>query len=231
MDPAARIRLRRPIRPARRLAWAVAGFALIACDSWVPLEPGLAGRAASAPAASACASCHAYPVGGVNHQFHLLHADSLKAGNGPITCLDCHAGSIRSYDQVILDTIYANSRGTSASAYDSAASRTFRAALAAGKYVLVRVDTLVHHRPVPLPAEPGRVALLQEWMTGVDHLNGRVDVKFDPRDDDPARYGSRSAVYDPVQETCSAVACHLHATPYRWPAPSKGLSGLNANPK
>lgn len=169
-------------------------------------------------------------MGGVNHQFHLLHTDSLKAENGPITCLDCHAGSIRSQTQVILDTIYLNTKGSAVSAYDSAASGNFRAALAAGKYALLRVDSLVHHRPVPLPAEPGQVPLLQEWMTSVDHLNGQVDVKFDPRDDDPVRYGSRNAVFDPIQETCSAVACHLHSTPYRWPAPSKGLSGLNANP-
>jgi hypothetical protein len=208
-----------------------AALALLACDDWIPLEPGLKGPAPSAPAAPACAGCHAYPVGGVNHQFHLLHADSLKAQNGPITCLDCHAGSIRRFNQVIYDTIYSTRAGKGVSAYDSAASPTFRAAVAAGAYFFLRVDTLIHHRPVPLPEPPGRVTLLREWLTGADHLNGRVDVRFDSSDSDPARYGSRRAVFDPVQETCSAVACHLHATPYRWPAPSKGLSGLNADPE
>ncbi|MDB5051889.1 MAG: hypothetical protein JWO30_4960 [Fibrobacteres bacterium] len=212
-----------------RIATLLLGLGLWACNNPVPLEPSLSSRTGTAPTGSNCAGCHAYPVGGVNHQFHLMHADSLKTGNGPITCLDCHCKTLVERDQTIFDSIYAIGGGKSVSAYDSASSAGFRSAVGSGQYNLIRVDTLVHHRPVPLPGPADRVTFLQEWMTGVDHLNGIMDVKFDPANSDPARYNSKTAVFDPVMETCSAVACHVHSTPYRWPAPSKGLTGLNVN--
>jgi len=178
---------------------------------------------------SNCASCHQYPVGGVNHQFHLLHADSLKNGNGPITCLDCHNRSLVERDVVLFDSLYLDRKGKTFSTYDLGANLAFRDSIGAGRYVLAKVDTLVHHRPVPLPGPPQRITFLQEWMTGIDHLNGIVDVKFDNRNSDAARFRGNAAVYDPKLETCSSVACHTHNTPYRWPAPSKGLTGLNAD--
>lgn len=208
--------------------WVSVGMCLAACNL-APVEPGLTSTTSSAQVGADCASCHAYPVGGVNHQFHLMHTDSLKRGNGSITCLDCHRGSLKEQDVVVPDSLFTDSLGALFSAYDSGASASFRNAIATGRYHLAKIDTLIHHRPIPVVEPPGRFTFLQEWMTGYDHLNGVVDVKFDPNNSDLVRYAGRSATFDPHQETCSAVACHNNSTPYRWPAPSKGLSGLNAN--
>ncbi len=209
--------------------WLLASLAFPGCQGWIPNEPSLASRTGASPVNSDCSSCHAYPVGGVNHQFHLLHADSLKLGNGPITCLDCHRTSLREKDVTLYDSVFADSHGQSASAYDAGTRSSFRDSIARGAYLLARVDTLIHHRPIPVPLDTLRVTFLQEWMTGMDHLNGVLDIRFDAANSDTARYRGRSAVYDPTLETCSAVACHKHDDPYRWPAPSKGLGGLNVD--
>jgi hypothetical protein len=67
---------------------------------------------------------------------------------------------------------------------------------------------------------------MTEFMTGLAHLNGTVDVIFDPKHSDPARFGGVSATFNPKEETCSAVACHPGDNPYRFAAPSKGLPVL-----
>jgi hypothetical protein len=205
------------------------GCCICSCDFSTPVEPGLKSLASGTPVPSNCASCHQYPVGGVNHQFHLLHADSLKNGNGPITCLDCHSSSLAERDEIILDSVFTNLKGKTFSSYDSGFNAAFRDSISRGRYVLSKVDTLVHHRPVPLEGPAQRITFLREWMTAGDHLNGVVDVKFDIRNSNVTRYKGGLAAFDPNQETCSAVACHTHDTPYRWPAPSKGLTGLNAD--
>lgn len=202
---------------------------LFSCNNVVPLEPALNSQTSSTVTNSNCASCHTYPVLGVNHQFHLFHADSLKLENGPITCLDCHNHSILSQNFVIHDSVYKNLRGSLASAYDRTASPAFRDSLTKKLYTLVRVDTLIQHRPVPAPGTPDRISFLQEWVTSIDHLNGKVDVKFDPNDQDLVRFNGFAATYNPTLETCSAIKCHNSSTPYRWPAPSKGLDGLNVS--
>lgn len=211
--------------------WVASIFCLwiFGCDSWLPNEPALTARTDSPPVLADCASCHLYPVGGVNHQFHLMHADSVKSGNGGITCLDCHSHSLKERDVIVRDSLYRDAAGRMFSAYDSGAAPWFRDSVAGGRYALARVDTLVHHRPIPAPSVPGRVTFLQEWLTAGDHLNGVVDIRFDDNNSDLVRFAGQAAAYDPLQETCSAVACHTHDTPYRWPAPSKGLPGLNVD--
>ena len=67
---------------------------------------------------------------------------------------------------------------------------------------------------------------IQEYMTGLAHLNGTVDVEFDPKYSDPDRFGGASAAFHPAEETCSAVSCHPTDGPYRFAAPRKGLPGL-----
>ncbi len=202
---------------------------LFASCNMSPVEPNLTSTATGAQVSPNCASCHSYPVGGINHQFHLMHADSLKHGNGSITCLDCHSASVQKKDVVVLDSLFADSSGALFSSYDAGLKSSFRDAITQGNYRLSKIDTLIHHRPIPFVAPSERITYLQEWLTTGNHLNGKVDVKFDANNSDPVRYAGRTATFNPTLETCSAVACHKNNTPYRWPAPSKGLTGLNAN--
>src|ERR1700693_2819228 len=88
--------------------FAALGLCCAACNL-APVEPGLTSTVSGTQIGANCASCHAYPVGGVNHQFHLMHTDSLKAGNGSVTCLDCHRGSLKEQDVAVFDSLYADS--------------------------------------------------------------------------------------------------------------------------
>ncbi|MDB5051244.1 MAG: hypothetical protein JWO30_4315 [Fibrobacteres bacterium] len=170
-----------------------------------------------------CASCHGYLLNDSNHLFHLLKADSNKAVNGSVTCLDCHSTAIAFRVSPILDSIFVDSFGGTWSSLDypkSAGIRAFR---------LERVDTVQQHRPIPLPARPGAKPLYQEYVTALAHCNNVVDVVFDSRITDSVKYSGAQARYDAKQQTCSAVACHERENPYRWAAPSKGLSGLKGD--
>jgi hypothetical protein len=91
---------------------------------------------------------------------------------------------------------------------------------------LIQVDTLRQNHPIAQPDRPGARPLFREYVTALAHLNGSVDVAFDPRNSDPALYGGDSARFDPQKETCSAVACHPGGLDYRWAAPNKGLPRL-----
>jgi len=85
---------------------------------------------------------------------------------------------------------------------------------------------LRQNHPVPQPERPGAHPLFQEFVTSLAHLNGTVDVAFDPKNSAPAQYGGDSAGFNPESETCSAVACHPGGKDYRWAAPRKGLPAL-----
>lgn len=76
------------------------------------------------------------------------------------------------------------------------------------------------------PDRPGALPRFREYVTALAHLNGTMDVAFDPRNSDPAEYGGDSAAFNPESETCSAVACHPGGKDYRWAAPHKGLPAL-----
>jgi hypothetical protein len=59
-----------------------------------------------------------------------------------------------------------------------------------------------------MPDRPGAFPDFQEYVTSLAHMNGKVDVAFDPRNSDTAKFNGNSASWNPKQETCSAVACH-----------------------
>jgi hypothetical protein len=221
------LRLARVPALFRRLCLGAAGaVCLLACDALD--HEALTARTVSAPQGMTCSGCHAYPLMDMNHAYHLLNADTARISkniNGSITCLDCHRGSMASREFPILDSICAdNLKPSGWSSLDE--GEDFAKCLA--KFPLARVDTIRQHRPVPLPERPGEVPLLQEWMTGVAHMNGTVDVEFDPRVSDTLE-SPAGAAWDPEAMTCSAVACHEHHGHYRWAVPSRGLTGLRGH--
>jgi predicted CxxxxCH...CXXCH cytochrome family protein len=131
------------------------------------------------------------------HRYHLETAEGNKHLNGPITCLDCHAAAMRGREQVFLDTIFINAFDLEKSSYDLPTSASIR------QLPILRIDTLRQNRPLPLPHADSSLALA-EWMTGLAHLNGRVDVAMDARNGAAARFDIKA-------QTCSAVACHRNA--------------------
>ena len=176
----------------------------------------------------ACDACHAYPLTDRNHDYHLTTAGSNRLLNGRITCLDCHTRSIRSQTVVFFDSLYqdtATGEKSYTSLHSDATDKNSEGRIIRN-LTLIQVDTLRQNHPVAQPERPGARPLFQEYVTSLAHLNGSVDVAFDPRDSDPARYGGDSANFDPRQETCSAVACHPGGKDYRWAAPHKGLPAL-----
>ncbi len=200
---------------------------LIACGDWKAPSDTLTARTASTSSGMACDACHAYPLTDRNHDYHLTIASSNRLLNGPITCLDCHSRSIGGEAVIVIDTVFQDTDG---SRYFTSLHPDPEAATSGGKAIrslsLLQVDTLHQNHPVPRPGRPGSHPQFQEYVTALAHLNGTVDVAFDPRNSDPAQYGGDSAVFNPESETCSAVACHPGGKDYRWAAPSKGLSAL-----
>jgi hypothetical protein len=83
------------------------------------------------------------------------------------------------------------------------------------------------HRPIRMPTRSGTPPNFREYMTGLAHLNGTVDVVFDLNVSKPEAFNGQKASFNPTLETCSAIACHGDAKPYRWPAPSKNLKALD----
>jgi hypothetical protein len=144
----------------------------------------------------------------------------VKQVNGLVTCLDCHAKSIRYTTAILYDSIYADSQGVERSALD------FPFARGEAWGTLLRVDTLVQHHPIPSGRALAADGELQEWATGLAHMNGKVDVDFDSAVTDLARFKGARAGFDPRMETCSAVRCHGYDGPYRFWACGKGLPGL-----
>jgi hypothetical protein len=185
----------------------------------------LTARASAPHAGPSCASCHSYPLRDVHHNYHLLNADTLritKNVNGRITCLDCHNNAMVSRVHVILDSICVDFlKPTGWSSVDEQVDFQFCITF----NPLTRVDTIRQNRPAPAPARPGDVPLLEEWMTGYAHMNGVVDVKFDPRVNHN-EVGVAPAKWDPELLTCTTIACHEFHGEYRWAAPSKGFNGL-----
>jgi hypothetical protein len=213
-----------------RFRSAIAGLGLLlsACGEQ-DLSPGsLTQRSPAAAAGFACDACHAYPLTDRNHDYHLTTASGNRLLNGPITCLDCHARSIRGRIVVSLDSIFqdtATGEKSFTSLHPGASDKNSEGRIIRS-LTLIEVDTLRQNRPIPQPERPGARPLFREYVTALAHLNGTVDVAFDPRNSDPALYGGDSARFDPRQETCSAVACHPGGKDYRWSAPNKGLPRL-----
>ncbi|MBW8886152.1 MAG: hypothetical protein JF616_00225 [Fibrobacteres bacterium] len=170
-----------------------------------------------------CSRCHPYSLSDDNHFTHLVFfsGENVKQVNGPITCLDCHATSLQRTTVILLDSLYMDSAGFVWSSVD------FKGVRPPGK--LVRVDTIVQHHPIPSQRLPPAQGELQEWVTGLAHMNGQVDVVFDSTVSNPQRFGGARAEFNPKLETCSAVNCHVHEGAYRFEACSKGLPGLEGD--
>ncbi len=175
--------------------FALAGLAAAGLLGCLPAaDPqALLAREAS-PKAMGCAACHLYPLRDAVHRYHLETAEGNKRLNGPITCLDCHPQALRGSEMVFLDTIFINAFDLEKSSYDLPTAASIRL------LPILRIDTLRQSRPIPLSRSDTSLTLA-EWMTGLAHLNGRVDVEMHVRDGVSARYDIRA-------QTCSAVACH-----------------------
>lgn len=201
----------------RRIPFFAVPVFLAACLRTI--DPEALTQTTAAPAAAvACSACHPYPLQDRNHLEHGVSAPLfVKKVNGPVTCLDCHRGSILSASEVVGDSIFRDSNGTLWSARDYPDEPWIRA------LPLLRVDTYVQHHPIPSPREVPVAYGYQEWLTGMAHLNGRVDVEFDSAVSDTVRFHGAKAEYDPQQQTCSAVSCHPRSGSYRFSACSQGL--------
>lgn len=207
---------------------------LVGCDLWKNDSAILTARSTGPVLGSSCTACHGYPLKDKNHDYHLFKAGSNPELNGAITCLDCHAQSVKSQAVILFDTIYEDTAtlekwrtlrhpGDTARTPDGL---LIRALLFKG------VDTLPQNHPVAMPNRPGTFPEFQEYVTSLAHMNGKVDVVFDPRNSQPAQFGGDSASYNPKMETCSALACHPGpGTVYSFGSKSKGLPMLDSEGK
>ena len=210
---------------------AAALMLLSACGDWKTDPDTLTARTGPA-AGMACNACHAYPPQDSNHLYHLYQTVPDKTINGPVTCLSCHRNSLKSQEVAVADTFFRNPDPLGnppevSSVNYPIVSPADTLAIQARSWPIDSVvlwpqthPVLQPGRPVP-PPDSG----LAEYMTGLAHLNGIIDVVFDPKHSDLTRFGD-SAAFNPRQETCSAVSCHPTDGPYRFAAPAKGLPGL-----
>ncbi|MDQ3001625.1 MAG: hypothetical protein M3Y08_10235 [Fibrobacterota bacterium] len=210
--------------PLNRLA--ALGFCLClgACGEWKMDSSELTARSSTPVMGPDCASCHGYPLKDLNHEYHLEKTAGNRDLNGKISCMDCHSQSIRFREVVLLDSVYEEASGEQYRTLifpnpndTSSDGNVIR------RLLLLEVDTLPQHQPVPAPDRPGAKPRFQEYITALAHMNEKVDVVFDSRNSMPGRFAGQQASYNPTQETCSAVACHPGDKPYSFGSVSKGL--------
>ena len=201
----------------RRIPFLLAASIFSACIR--TMNPAELTQTMAGPAvAMDCSACHPYPLQDRNHQEHGVSSPLfVQKVNGPVTCLDCHRGSLLSITAVVQDSIYRDSNGTLWSASENPDDVRIRA------MALLRVDRYVQHHPIPSSRAVPIAYGYQEWLTGMAHLNGKVDVEFDSAVTDTARFHGAKAEYDPEMQTCSAVSCHPRSGSYRFSACSKSL--------
>jgi hypothetical protein len=218
--------------PGMRLGLAALALIILgACGNWKTDPATLTARSEIAAAGMSCVACHAYPPQDSNHLYHLYQTVPDKFANGAVTCLACHSHSLQGRKVAVMDTFFRNpdplgdlEQVSSINYPVTSPSDTFS--------IRVRgwpIDSVVarpQNHPVAQTGRPPPNGEITEYMTGLAHLNGMIDVLFDPKHSDPARFEGISATYNPKQETCSAVACHPGNGPYRFAAPRKGLPGL-----
>lgn len=206
----------------------VTAACLSACGDWKTDPASLTARTTTPAKGMACNACHAYPPLDSNHIYHLYLTAPEKTRNGPTTCLDCHRNSLQMQTVAIPDTFFhdvPDSISLSSINYP-VLSPTDTADIRMRTWPIDSIIVRIQNHPLLQPGRPVPDSGLAEFMTGLAHMNGTVDVKFDAKYSDPARFGGDSATFDPKQETCSAVSCHPGNDPYRFAAPGKGLPGL-----
>jgi hypothetical protein len=219
----------------------VAGAALLsllgACNPLPKLAPdntALTARApGTVPGAPDCASCHAYPLHDINHQYHLISANvnqnnlTFPQLNNVTTCMDCHFNSIQHFTFLHSDTTWFDSNGIEVFQHtdkDTAHVTTYQGwrplpqfpvDTTRGRFLAQEIDSLIFRY--------ARIPKHVPWRTGPLHDNGVVDVALAPNDvTSPA---SLATAYRPRDFSCSDVACHNRpAATYRFMDPSRGLS-------
>ncbi len=195
---------------------------IASCNFPLASRPSLRATTSNLSESPDCAFCHNYPLNDHHHLLHLTYESGKRFLNGLITCADCHntavpASPVAVLDSMLEEPITGNHFFTSDS-YDPDPER---------KWKVVRIDTLIQNHPGTINRQSGSPPRIQEWITGIAHMNGTIDVVFDPKNSDSVRFQGEKATYNPIRETCSAVACHGGMFPYRSAATSKGLSFLN----
>ncbi len=225
-------------------AWpALAGLAALslmaACQGLPKLNADAAVLTATAPGvlpeAPDCASCHAYPLHDVNHQYHLISANVNRNNlgqpelNNITTCLDCHMNSIRSFAFQHSDTVWVNANGDTLMQHTEPTDRPARITtwngwrplpdtsfgIPEGPQLAERIDSMIFRY--------ARMGKDVRWRTSHAHDNGVVDVAFAPND--VTSPDSLATAYKPRDLSCSAVTCHnTRAATYRFMDPSKGFS-------
>jgi hypothetical protein len=223
--------------------WGGAGWVALAllgaCDPVPKLaaDPAVltASTPGSVPAAPDCASCHAYPLHDVNHQYHLISANVNRNNlgqpelNNVTTCLDCHYNSIRAFRFTHADTVWGDSTGQELFQHTSPSDIVlktttyqgwrplpdFAVDTARGRFLAADIDSLIFRY-----ARGGKMV---QWRTGRAHDNGTVDVAFAPNDVTSPE--SLATAYKPRDLSCSAITCHnTRAATYRFMSPALGLS-------
>jgi hypothetical protein len=229
LNPLQRIS-QRGSRPGLGVSAGLAMLWLTGCGEFKADTAVLTARSASPMEGLDCAACHGYPLKDLNHDYHLNDAVGNRDLNGKITCLDCHSQSLRSVALVLLDSVFEKPDGEQWKTLENPdpAARTTPSLPDTVTYhirslPLVDVDTLRQNHPVAAPGRAGAKPAFQEFLTALAHMNDKVDVVFDPRISDTARFKGEPASYNPKQETCSAVACHPGEKPYSFGSVAKGL--------
>ena len=194
-----------------------------ACDNLTLDSKELTSRSDSEPERPRCDACHPYLLRDPDHIWHADIRGSDKVMNGPMTCLDCHLTAMASRAESFIDSILVDSTGLQWHTLGMPDTSWIREL----DLVFFKADTFTHDKPVPGPVRPhGGKQEVREWLTGLAHMNGKVDVSFPRQIMDPVRFKGSPPEFSPTEETCSAMACHRHDGPYRFAAPSKGLTLL-----
>lgn len=190
-----------------------------------------------------CASCHDYPLHDVQHQYHLmasnpnagmLHDQRPLTNNGRITCMDCHFESIAHTAAIMPETTYAERDDSTIVVYG-----WVRAQNELVDPVLFSINPITRYHATPWTASTTPithdsidqmmedsldVGVVLSWVTSGKHLNGQLDVEFPPNNLTNEKVAITG--YNPVELSCSAIACHNSATEkYRWASPARHLKG------
>lgn len=216
---------------ARLFPFAMA-LGLAACGEWKNDPDSLTAKSTAPVLGASCSACHGYPLQDTNHDYHLFKAGSNQDLNGAITCLDCHANSIKSRAVTLFDSVFQDT--ATLEIFFSLSHPGDSARTSEGKRIrsldLLRVDTRIQNHPIAMPTRPGALPDFQEYLTSIAHMNGKVDVNFDPRNSNPVEFGGDSASFNPKMETCSALACHPGpGAIYRFSSAAKGLKQMDSD--